>query len=274
MILIAEAGGTKIDWRSIDANGLISQYQTQGFNASTDNIARLTVSIKSLPIITPKKVYAYVAGLKSDTIKDDLMTAFTDIYQDVQHAEVRDDLIGAARGLYLEGQGGVGILGTGSAGFEYKSEKIINRIPSLGHLLGNEGSGYDLGKCFIKGLLRNEFSSKTLAHFKSQHRWFDEQEAIIRLNRDQNPSYLAQFSKSLFHYIDDPKVWSMVFDRLLNYLNVFFKESRPEIIRFSGSIAFYYQDLLLEACKELGFFCDRIIQSPIAGLTLYHQKYG
>ncbi|MEQ8239767.1 MAG: hypothetical protein RIA69_11175 [Cyclobacteriaceae bacterium] len=274
MILIADSGGTKTDWRFINSEGKIAQFQTGGFNASTHEISVLNDHIKTVKHLEIEKVYLYIAGLKSSDLKRRIAQLFEVNFPNLKKIEVENDLIGAARGLYNSEDGAVGILGTGSAGFEFRANSISNYVPSLGYLLGNEGSGYDLGKHFVAGLMRNQFSASTLTRFKKLHVWYTEEEMIKRLYTSPQPTFLAQFSKSINENLVDPNVWAMVYNRFFVYLEVFFNEPKPERIRFSGSIAYNFQDILLEACKNFGFSCDRIIESPIAGLTLYHQNHG
>ena len=47
MILIADAGGTSINWRIISDNGKISQAVTNGFNAYAHPVGQLQESIES-----------------------------------------------------------------------------------------------------------------------------------------------------------------------------------------------------------------------------------
>ena len=274
MILIADSGGTKTDWRFVNSDGTIKQFQSNGFNASTDDIQVLNALIKTVKHLDIEEVYIYIAGLKSSDLKRNIVQIFEVNFPRLKKIEVENDLLGAARGLYNNEEGAVGILGTGSAGFVFKENVISNYVPSLGYLMGNEGSGYDLGKHFVAGLMRNHFSASTLTRFKESYIWYTEEEMIKRLYTYPQPTFLAQFPKSINQNLVDPIVWAMVYGRFMVYLNVFFKETKPERIRFSGSIAYNFQDILLEACKDFGLSCDRIIESPIAGLTLYHQNHG
>ena len=43
-------------------------------------------------------------------------------------------------------------------------------------------------------------------------------------------------------------------------------------VHFVGSIAFYYSDLLRQVANDKGVTVKNILETPIAGLTLYHQK--
>ena len=43
-------------------------------------------------------------------------------------------------------------------------------------------------------------------------------------------------------------------------------------VHFSGSVAFYYSSILRKACSDRNIRVGRIVEGPIAGLTLYHEK--
>ena len=56
----------------------------------------------------------------------------------------------AARALWFDEPGIVAILGTGSNSCVYDGINIIEAVPSLGYILGDEGSGAYLGKKLLQ----------------------------------------------------------------------------------------------------------------------------
>lgn len=61
---------------------------------------------------------------------------------------VMSDLLGAARGLFIDQPGLPCILGTGSNSCIYDGAEIVDNVKSLGFILGDEGSGAFIGKAF------------------------------------------------------------------------------------------------------------------------------
>ena len=59
----------------------------------------------------------------------------------------------AGRALFGTNEGIACILGTGSNSGIYKHQKIITNIPSLGYLLGDEGSGAYISKMFVRDVI-------------------------------------------------------------------------------------------------------------------------
>ena len=43
-------------------------------------------------------------------------------------------------------------------------------------------------------------------------------------------------------------------------------------VHFTGSVAFYFSDLLRQVANDKGITVKNILENPIAGLTLYHQN--
>jgi hypothetical protein len=43
-------------------------------------------------------------------------------------------------------------------------------------------------------------------------------------------------------------------------------------VHFTGSVGFYFSDVLRQVANDKGITVKNILESPIAGLTLYHQK--
>ncbi len=73
--------------------------------------------------------------------------------------EVNHDLFGAAVALLKNNEGIACILGTGSNSCHWDGKKIIQNVPSVGYLLGDEGSGTYIGMKILKGILEERAPS-------------------------------------------------------------------------------------------------------------------
>src|SRR5450432_278797 len=149
MILVADSGSTNTNWCLINPNQEICYFDTEGYNpyfVSTGYIAQslATNFPQNINRATINDIYFYGAGCfddKIDIIKKALQQLFfnADIF-------VGLDLLGSARSVLGDKPGFVGILGTGTNSCLYNGNKIIANIDSLGYLIGDEGSGYYIGK--------------------------------------------------------------------------------------------------------------------------------
>jgi glucosamine kinase len=103
MILIADSGSTKTDWRLMDGKTEISQIKTKGFNPYYQNLKEMVAEIESelVPAVDGSLVdiiHFYGAGCstaeRQQKISDALSPYFTK-----SEILVQSDLIGAARAL-------------------------------------------------------------------------------------------------------------------------------------------------------------------------------
>src|SRR6188768_3053822 len=118
MLLIADSGSTKTDWRVVDESGNnTTSVITEGLNPyflSKEKIAQ-TIREKILPVIGDvEKVFFYGAGcglpVKANVVREALDAIIPSRFP----AEVSGDILGAARSL-LQGDSGIAcILGTGA----------------------------------------------------------------------------------------------------------------------------------------------------------------
>ncbi|MBE9468593.1 MAG: N-acetylglucosamine kinase, partial [Bacteroidetes bacterium] len=225
MILIADSGSTKTDWRVIDEKGNISKFQTIGLNPffidakNINKIINNTFCVK-LNIEKVKKIFFYGAGCVSisncNTIKDSFVSFFknADVF-------VFTDLFGAARALYGSENGIVVILGTGMNTACFDGEKITKNISSLGYILGDEGSGAYLGKIFIADFLNNELPDNIANKFSKEYELTKENILEAIYSKPFPNRFLASFTKFLF----ENKNNGYVIGLLSRNFNVFFDKT-------------------------------------------------
>jgi glucosamine kinase len=277
--LIAESGSSKTDWRLIDANGNISQYKSLGFNPYYQNSGEIFEEINTnvLPAINidVDQIYFYGTGVtnieKGNIVKTALSKAFSNA-----KIEMYDDMTAAAHALCGHEAGIACIIGTGSNSCVFNGEKIIEQVPSLGFWLGDEGSGGYLGKQFIVNYLRKEIPLDLTEIFEKKYGNIDRLEVIEKAYKQPFPNrYFATYSKFLFTNRHYPYVYNFLIDAFTLFFEksvLKYASSKDLKIHFTGSVAFYYSDILRKVGTELGLNIGIIMESPIAGLTLFHLK--
>ena len=205
MILIADSGSTKTDWRIIDSKGEINQAKTQGFNPYyqkyeeiRDEInTRLLEQVQSSDI---REIYYYGAGCSSQSNCNIVSQALKFSFPDAQ-IEVTHDLLAAARSLCGHERGIACILGTGSNSCVFDGEKIIDNIPSLGYVIADAGGGTFLGKKLIADYLRNEMPAELE---KKMDKRFDlnKNKILDKVYNQEKPGrFIASFTKFMFDNI-------------------------------------------------------------------------
>ncbi len=280
MILIADSGSTKTDWRLIDDNKQIHQYTTQGISPyfqTSEEITEMlkqellsqinsTISLKNL------EVNYFGTGCANDEKKEVIAQALQNSFKS-NSINVESDMLGAAYALCGKLPGMVAILGTGSNTCFYDGKTIVANTPSLGYILGDEGSGAHIGKIFIQAFLNNELPEHIKNNFSARQ---NNSQAIIldAIYKKPYPNrYLAGFSKFVFQNIKEQYLLDLVvncfqqfFDKhICKYPN--YKETPLNCV---GSIAFYYSKLLKHVAEKNNVSVGTILESPIAALSLYY----
>ena len=273
--IIADSGSTKTDWLIIDQDRADKRFQTAGMNPSTmtdEAIAHL-LQTEVAPELNNWRATStaggemaltfYGAGCRPEQI--DRMAGLLCQHLGCASASVHSDLLGAARALCGTAPGIVCILGTGSGSAVYDGEKFVQSTPSLGYILGDEGSGASLGKHFLANLLKGLLPPHIVAEFQQQYA-LDVAQVIQKTYREPAPNrFLAQFTRFVAQHRDDPAVHALIVDEfrqffernILNY-------HRPDWpINLVGSIAYHFRDELQKAAQALGLRIGKIVQSPL-----------
>ena len=278
MILIADSGSTKTHWCLLTASGQASDFRTDGINPvfqSADDIRRC-IADQLLPQMarllwagTLTHIFFYGAGCtpeKKIHVADALHAVFPKA-----ETEVQSDMLGAARGLLGHQPGVACILGTGSGSCAYNGETIDWCVPSLGFILGDEGSGAVLGKRLVGDILKNQLGDDLKEAFLNEQQT-SMAEIIDRVYRQPLPNrYLASLSRFCAAHLDDERIQALVYDHFLSFVRRNIVQYKTQEISFVGSIAYYYRPILEEALAAEGLRLGTVLLDPIPGLTDYHR---
>ena len=165
MKIIVEAGGTKCKWGLIDSQ--IRTVETIGFNPNCghpDGLLGISQAVAEVAKNEPNSVLYFGAGCGNKQNQELVRGILNKVFANAE-IKVCSDLEGAAIALFGKQSGIAAILGTGAAAGYYNNNEIERQAPSLGYLLGDEGSGAYIGKTLIVKVLRNEFSDKICERF-------------------------------------------------------------------------------------------------------------
>lgn len=275
-ILIADGGGSSIDWRFIDGEGNISQYKSKGWNATTDRSAVLLDILKqdilSQEIIQADEIYYYGAGCATVVNQEKTAAVFATAFPKAT-AFIASDILGAARALCGDHPGLVAILGTGSNLCVYDGQQISIQSPSLGYLLGDEGSGAYLGKLLIQDFCYGKMPEDLANRFQRKFR-MNSDELIQSVYSQEFPNtYLASFTHFIQKFIDSNYCTSLLLRAFRDFASQHVVPNKPAeegFVYATGSIAFHFSRHLEAALEENGLHLRKVVQSPIAALALYH----
>ena len=163
------------------------------------------------------EIFFYGAGCSSEHSKGIVREAFQKIFPDTSLV-VEHDLLAAARALCGEEPGIACILGTGSNSCLYDGQQITGNVPALGFILGDEGSGTDLGKRVVADFLRDDMPEALRERFQKRFS-LSVDEVLDRLYRQAFPKpYLAAFSRFLSHNLKDPYCYELVYNSFTGFI--------------------------------------------------------
>lgn len=277
-ILIADAGGTSTDWALIRPDGETLRFKTGAFNAVHTPVSELRKMIASIGLPTlcasDPTVRFYGAGCRgeaSERVREELARALGPL----SDVEVSSDLLGTARALCGHSEGIACILGTGSNSCLYDGKEIVANTPSLGYILGDEGSGAVIGRRFLGLLFKGHFPEPIAEDFRSEYPDIADVNSIItEVYKGETPSrFLASFMPFIGAHAEDPQVHSLLreeFDRFFRLNILPYRPSEGTQVHFTGSVALHFTPLLRESAEAFGLLVGRIVASPMDGLIDYH----
>jgi N-acetylglucosamine kinase-like BadF-type ATPase len=282
MIIIADSGSTKTDWKVLIPNDKELNIKTIGLNPYFLEKEQIQTILKNevrnlINIHQPidnLKVYFYGAGCGTEESKLKINNCLNEVFQNAV-IQVEDDMLGAARGVGGENEGVVGILGTGSNACLYQKGQITQRTPSNGIWFGDFGSAGNLGKCLITGYLNQDLPADLVSKF--EEKYIDRRAEILeRVYSKSFPNqYLATFSHFIYENLSHPFIEKLVDEQFGQFFDFTLKKI-PNASSFPyflvGSVAIYYEDVIRKIALSKNIEIQNIINNPIEGLAIYHQK--
>lgn len=277
--LIADAGSTKTEWVAVDEDGNeLTRFSTRGINAMLTPVAERNVRLQEASAMlptesSPTQIFFYGAGCAMQRICNEMELAIGNILNPQRGSFVASDLLGAARSLLGRSSGIACILGTGSNSCLYDGNAITANIPSLGFILGDEGSGASLGKRLVsdafKGHLPKIVTQRLLEEYK-----LTKEDILEKVYRQPGAnSFLASLAPFIKSHLWNPYVYSLVRQEFESFLtrNISpYPGSRTLPISFTGSIAFYFEKVLRQSAARLGYKVGTVTRHPIDGLVRFH----
>ncbi len=277
MILIADSGSSKTDWLTLIKGQTLHQYKSIGINPFFLSAEEIYHTVKGTFDHTGlaekiEYIYFYGAGCMKNfntaIVSDGIKKFFTKAV-----IEVEDDLIGAARSIFNNQAGIACILGTGANSCKFDGSQIVERIPTLGYILGDEASGAYFGKKLInhyfKKIMPEELAGKFYHQFNPEL-----SEVLNHVYKQAYPNkYLAKFTYFLSENIQHNYVEKLILDGFDDFIasNVSkYEHFRDYQVGFAGSIAHHFSDLLKKAGEKNRIEIVNIIEKPIDGLISYH----
>ncbi len=279
MYLIAESGSTKTSWCIIGEGHLSLLTNTPGINPlllkpdDIESIMRPVLAEVEIKLLDG--VIYFGAGCATDVQKQKIGNAIYNIFK-AEKIMVDTDLIAACLALSGSKPAAIGLLGTGSNSCIWDGSKVLQRTPSLGYILGDEGGGVSIGKQLVADFLKNQMPLELRIKFIDTYDVSSEIVIERVYQMQQANKYLAAFAPFAKANIDHDYCRSIIenqFDafikrNILNYDHIDQYE-----INFCGSIAFYYKEILEKIVAQNNLTLGKIIKEPINEIAQYFQDH-
>lgn len=275
MILIADSGATSTHWAAL-AGGAVTHYATPGMNPMTTPDGELSHSLLLLAQACrqqPAQLVFYGAGCGNAAAAARLRQLLGATFPQASIA-METDLMAACRAACGSQTGRVGILGTGSNACCYDGTRLWQSHPSLGYLLGDEGSGNHLGRLLLQGYLNGRMPQALKAMFYDDYH-LDYAHIMERLYRQPNVNrFMAGFVPFLARHQEEEYVQALLRRAFGAFYVAQLQPLRQEQLPLYlvGGVAYEFRDMLRQLCRQRAIPLSAIVQDPLEGLVRYHQQ--
>lgn len=275
MKLIADSGSTKTDWYLIRDKDLL-RYSTQGYNpyyCTTEEVKKSLERelLDKVTATTIQSLYFYGSGCANALTQKVILDALTPTFV---HASISlgDDLLAAARSTAGHSSGICCILGTGSNSCSYNGKEIVDKIPSLGYILGDEGAGTFIGRQLVTAYFYREMPTELALKMEAAYQ-MDKHLIISSLLDEKNPNrILASYALFASEHQEHPFIQELLttcFETFINRHILKYPNAKQVPIHFIGSIAFGFQKVLKQVLKKHDLRVGKIFKSPFPTLLDY-----
>ncbi len=277
MILIAESGASKTDWSYILKDKTIHNFTSAGMHPGTTGslLLKKTLNKEVIPKLpgTPEQIFFYGTACRGEQNQKKIKTLFNELFPETK-TKIDTDLMAAGIAAFKNSSGLICILGTGSNTGFYTKNKIIQKSPSLGYILGDEGSGAHMGKLLMERCLRNKLP-KELNQKLLQSIGLDKDLVLNEIySREQSNVFLASLTPFIRKHQEHAAIEGIIhtsFDQFIEKQLNNYTPQEKSYIKACGSIAYYFRNILENRLKNHGLMLSGVIKKPIEQLTEYHR---
>lgn len=274
MKLLIDSGATKTEFLLKRDEDKITRFLSDGINVNyvSDEFifSQIMHFISALDDINYREIQHityYGAGCLNPHNSQRVRSVLESIFPNIT-IHVYSDLMAVCHALCGTESGYIGILGTGTASCKYDGREIVDKAPSLGYILGDEGSGTYLGKLFLQHYLKGALPSEVAQHFEDHFDLLPEM-VIPKLYQGNNPqTFLSSIPIFLSKEVQNEEISNLILDAFNSFFINQKSYYKAESITWniSGSIGFHFSDFLKESAQLNNMTISQIIQSPLQKL--------
>lgn len=276
MILVADSGSTKTEWKVLKGDIAEESIFSSGINpfflTSEDIYLLFKNELGNFSGYQFDIIYFYGTGCNSEAKNNTVKNALSRFFS-CDKILIGTDLLGAARSLCQNSQGIACIMGTGSNSCYYDGRIIVSNVAPLGYILGDEGGGAVIGRKLISAVLKKQVPQPVIDLFIDTYK-ITPAEILERVYMKPFPNrFLGQFAKFVSSNIQIPELQEIVttsFEEFIKRNVLQYPESGILPIHFTGSIAIHFRNFLEELLRKYSLNPGIFTLSPMENLIKYH----
>lgn len=276
---VADAGATKTDWAEVETlwhfSGEGLNVEVEGWPAARE---KLLTSIQALRAAGKQidVLHYYGPALHREEMREKMRRLLAELLEvGVEQVWVYHDLLGAARAAWGAQAGIVAILGTGSNCALWDGRQILRQAGGHGYLLGDEGSGADIGKTFLSALLHQEVPTEVEEAFWKWNPFTEADTALAwrtLVYASKQPSALLG---SIVPFLAQNQYHPWVKALVRNRVEVFIQRTWGPWaskfgVRYIGGVACAFESLVREVTQDYGGQWGGVIPQVWKALAAYH----
>lgn len=281
MILVADSGSTKTNWCLLNHDTPSLYFDTEGYNPYFATSQDIALSLErqlpeKLDRTAVSEIFFYGAGCFDDKTAI-VSNALARIFEKAA-VSVHLDLLASARATLGDTPGFVAILGTGANSCLYDGQKIVSNIDSLGFLLGDEGSGFYLGRKLLGDYIRGYMPIAVQHEFFARY-GHTRVEIMDKVYSEVLPNrFCAGFASFLRDSVNGGdyarETVRAAFRDFFDHLVCHYDDYACYTFNCVGSIGHAWRDVLSEVAASYGMRTGIILKAPIGALAEYHLNYA
>lgn len=273
MKIIADIGTSHSQWMIVDKNGA-QRLIREGFNPFMQNDGDFQALLSSIPVSNKGKIDIHLYGAGFVTEKSESLKSVTrNVFKNANVITVESDLLAACRAMSNNRESIVATIGTGANHCHYNGTDIVQSLPALGYILGDEGGGVSIGKAILAKATRKQLSPEVQRAFEQTYGNDVAQILSQTYSQDKTAQYLGQFAYFAKAHENDPVVKGILdhsFKSLADNLQSYGRPDLPHY--FTGAIARTFPAYVTAMCRDMGVTEHHIVDDILEPLTLHHAK--
>ncbi|MBN1988587.1 MAG: hypothetical protein JW783_04265 [Bacteroidales bacterium] len=276
MIVVADSGSTKTDWRVLFPSGEVLCFESKGlnpyFNPSHEYVKALSSNFPQA--VNPSHVthvFFYGAGCAAEELGAVARQGLS-LFFCCAEVLVLSDSIGAARSLFADSEGISIILGTGTNVAYYNGKSVVSYSPSLGYVLGDEASGASMGRVVLTDYFYKRMPESLSVALENGY-GITLTSVLKRIYSEPLPNqFLASFVPFLVENRESEYVQQLVATAFsaLYYAHLAHYASMGLPYGIVGSVGCLFAQEFMSLATEKGFAVGPIVRYPINNLLAYH----